>query len=562
MANLITNKDGQLMLLTAFLIIVGVVFYTTILNSMVFSANMPSTGLEVSKQDIREFRQTTESEIRALALTFNMTNETEVVYFENNITSYVESIKKLYSARGSSIEVILNNVSTNQTNTTMSVVGYFVEKKPYTFPAGSLIVPMDENQTNLIGAYGFAYKLVDSSGTTPLNSTRIPVWTILQNAINSSVPGFYVTIETNNNASVPLSGTVMDRKYSGGPFLIDANDINNTLRQAILSEAAIKNIKVHNLTESFFYDKSVQMLNPPRIAVYPEGDSYTINVMEPYYQHGEVPYTDISDDDILNGELYNYDILTIPHQELTATKPGSEVITEIVGWVSNGGFIHVECLGTNTLDYAIEQSSAGSAKPWYGFIGVSGHPKQDTSSIPDQYIKLLDNSTKMNVTSWYNNSPPIPYPGMSDPGAPYNVLAQTNNPKGIFGTSPETGYTKVFALFRNKSMVNPDTNILAYAPLDNQMSSYGYYEDYNKDGIKEPQLMYLEAPYDNGLVVYVAGHDLTEREGDAERLIFESFFAASMRRQEYTVIKVQTINVTIKYSDGKAWFEDTFLINI
>ena len=130
MANIISNKDGQLMLLTAFLIIVGVVFYTTILNSMVFSANMPSTGLEVSKQDIREFRQTTESEIRAAALLINMTNETQVVNFTDYINSYIESIKKLYSARGASVEIILNNVTLNETNSTMVVVGYFVERKP------------------------------------------------------------------------------------------------------------------------------------------------------------------------------------------------------------------------------------------------------------------------------------------------------------------------------------------------------------------------------------------------------------------------------------------------
>lgn len=558
MANIISNKDGQLMLLTAFLIIIGVVFYTTILNSMVFSANMPSTGLEVSKQDIREFRQTTESEIRSAALKINMTNETQVVNFTDYINSYIESIKKLYSARGASVEIILNNVTLNETNSTMVVVGYFVERKPYTFPAGSLIVPMDGNQTNVIGAYGFAYKLVDSSGTTLLNSTQIPVWTILQNAVNSSVPGFYVTIETNNNASVPGSGIVMDRKYSGGPFLIDANDINVTLRQAILSEAALKNIKIHNLTQDFFYDRSVQMSNPPRIAVYPKGDSMTISVMEPYYQDGEVPYNEVSNADILNGSLYNYDILTIPHQEFTSTYPGSAVITEIVGWVSNGGFVHVECAGTDTLDDAIEASSAGSAKPWYGFIGVTR-----SAGISPQYIKLLDNSTKLNATSWFNNSPPLPYSGLADPGAPYNVLAQTNNPNGIFGTNTEGGLTKAFSLHQNSNLVNPGTNILGYANSTTYGPSvYGIYGDYDSDGVKEPQLMYLEAPYDNGLVVYVAGHNLKDRGGDAERLIFESFFAASMRRQEYTVIKVQTINVTIKYSDGKAWFEDTFLINI
>jgi hypothetical protein len=74
--------------------------------------------------------------------------------------------------------------------------------------------------------------------------------------------------------------------------------------------------------------------------------------------------------------------------------------------------------------------------------------------------------------------------------------------------------------------------------------------------------MYLEAPYDNGLVTYVAGHDLSERSDNAERLIFETFFTASMRKTQVMTVSAQTINVTIRYFDGKVWVEDTLLIPI
>lgn len=112
---------------------------------------------------------------------------------------------------------------------------------------------------------------------------------------------------------------------------------------------------------------------------------------------------------------------------------------------------------------------------------------------------------------------------------------------------------------QNPDDVNPATNILGYASYGNGTLTYG---DYDHDGIKEPQLIYAEAPYDNGLVVYIAGHNLKDRSGDAEKLIFESFFTASMRKTDVTVVSAKNINVTIKYDDGKVKYEDTFLISI
>jgi hypothetical protein len=45
MADVIKNDEGQLMLLTVFLIIIGVVSFTSILNSMIFSSNLQSADL-------------------------------------------------------------------------------------------------------------------------------------------------------------------------------------------------------------------------------------------------------------------------------------------------------------------------------------------------------------------------------------------------------------------------------------------------------------------------------------------------------------------------------------
>jgi hypothetical protein len=185
-------------------------------------------------------------------------------------------------------------------------------------------------------------------------------------------------------------------------------------------------------------------------------------------------------------------------------------------------------------------------------------------------MKLLDNATPFNVTPYnasytFNMSPPIPLSGLVHPGAPYDPLAQADNTSGIFGPEIDSNgnyfdaATTAFSLRRNASQVNPDTNILAYSSYANGTPLY---TDANYDGVKEPQLLFADAPYDNGLVIYIAGHNLTMRSGNAERLIFESFFTASMRRQEKTIVAAQNINITIRYFDGKVKYEDTLIISI
>ncbi|VVB87813.1 Uncharacterised protein [uncultured archaeon] len=560
MADVISNDDGQLMLLTVFLIAVGVVSFTTLLNNMVFSANMPSTGLDASKPDIRDLRSLTESEIQKAVYYSNTTvedptNETQVKnYFFNYTKAFNDTIKKAYSVRGASVEVILNNVTFNKTSNNLSVLGYFVDRRNHTFPVGSLVIPMDGNQTNIMKVYGLIYKTVDGSGTSGLNSTSIPVWNILQNPVNSSVPDFYSIMYTNSTTG---DGTVQNRRYSGGPFIIDASDLNDTKRQMILAEAANKSITVHELKSEFYYTQCVKMVAPPRVAVYPEGDSNTRNVMEPYYRDSEVPYTELDQNDILNGNLTKYDILTIPHHDMTSEDPS--VIVDIVGWVANGGILHAECMAIDTMDEAVE-TNAGAAKPWYGFIGING--TGNDLPLSATYLKLLDNATN---GSFFNNSPPMPLPGLANPGAPYSPLTQSSNTSGIFG--PENGATESFSLRRNPSDVNPATNILGYASWGNGTLAYSdYYVDSHGHGghdhIYKPQLIYVEAPYDNGLVVYIGGHNLTERTGNAERLIFESFFAASMKQEAVTVVSAENLNVTIKYDNGKVKYQDTFLINI
>ncbi|MBU3968305.1 MAG: hypothetical protein KKG76_13215 [Euryarchaeota archaeon] len=562
MADVIRDEKGQLMLLTVFMIIIEVVSFTTILNSMIFSANLQSTGLEESKQEIRDFRLITEAEVikaAKYATLLNSTNQTQVSeYFYKYMQSYNDTIKKIYSARGASVEVIINNMSLNETTSNLTVNKYHVEWKNHTFPEGSLVIPMDENQTTnqsrLMRVYGLIYKIVDGSGPSgKLNGTSIPVWTILQNPVNSSVTNFSSTMNT-RNASTLLNSSY--RNYSGGPFLIDVSKLVGGNRDLILNESNNKSIIVHELIEPFYYEQGIEMVVQPKIAIFPESDS----VMEKYYADGEVPYTGLSDNQIQNGNLTNYDILTIPHEDMDTPSSRKNTIIAIEAWVANGGVLHVQCAGTHTMDNAVEKW-AGSRKPWYGFIGINRsvnasnkiHLKNMT------YIKLIDNVTRFNTSYSFNMSPPVSLAGLADPGTPYNPLTQSHNKSGMLGNMTRQSTTPAFSLRRNESQVNPAANILGIAT--NATGTPVYIDaDITLDTFKDAQLMYIEAPYENGLVSYLAGHDQTMREG-GERLIFDNFFAASMRRSLVTTIAAKNINVTIKYYDGKVRYTDTFIIN-
>jgi len=298
MVDLKSNESGQLMLLTGLLIILQVIVYTTLLNNLIFTNNMPSSGLDISKHDIREIRSLTEADVKKAAIyantsVYDPTNQTMVEnYFLSYIYNYSNTINKMYSNRGASVEILLNNVTFNRTISKLTANKYFVEKKPETFPGGSLIIPMDGNQTNIIKVYGLIYKIVDDTNTSGLSSIRIPVYEILQNPINYTVPDFYSTILTDNNPSLTFDNITQYRKYSGGPFIIHNLSINESTRQMILTEASAKSITIHELKEEFTYNYTAKMVVPPRVAFFANEN---VDLMQQYYVDSDVPVTQLSE---------------------------------------------------------------------------------------------------------------------------------------------------------------------------------------------------------------------------------------------------------------------------
>ena len=91
MVDLKSNESGQLMLLTGLLIILQVIVYTTLLNNLIFTNNMPSSGLDISKHDIREIRSLTEADIKKAAnyATTNVSDPTNQTMVEEKFINYI-----------------------------------------------------------------------------------------------------------------------------------------------------------------------------------------------------------------------------------------------------------------------------------------------------------------------------------------------------------------------------------------------------------------------------------------------------------------------------------------
>jgi hypothetical protein len=410
---------------------------------------------------------------------------------------------------------------------------------------------MDGHQNNTLQAYRFVWNIV--------NNTSVPVYAVLQDPVNSSNINFYLNV-TSNNISMPSMGpgTILNRSYSGGPFMIDATNLDNSTLQWIYNESLnfTPNITIHGLSMGggINVDYTVAINEVPSVAVYQD----TENTINKYYFDMMIPYINLSDDDIKEGSLTidNYSVL-LTRANMSAED--KDVVLAIVNWTSDGGVLYAEYLGSATMDAAVESVDNNTAHQWFGFIGINESNYSSVPvSIPPQipngpYIKLINSSSLQNYT------PPMPLAGFVNYGAPFNQLSQTNNTSGMYGPveNHSSGRGVAFTLNNTTDAVNPGTNIIGYLAYPN--GSQIIYDD-DGDGELEYHLAYVEAPFENGRVIYMAGHNISERGIQAERIAGEIFYASVFR--DLIIIDTHNINVTLTYNDGMATFEDTVLLEI
>jgi hypothetical protein len=548
-----TEPNAQLILLSGFIIMLGTLTFVVLLNNLILTANLPAAGLDISKQDIKEFRSLVISEMMyATTATLQYSQDTETTnetllrdYFMNYSDDLSTAVNRVYAARGAAVNVVLNNVTFTSSITNRTVTVQHFRQQSHFFPNKSLIIPMDEHQNNTLQAYRLVWNIV--------NDTGVPVYQVMQNPVNMtniSYDDFYLNLTTDNIFRVSDGpGAVTNRTYSGGAFFVDYRDLNSSIIDWIYDESRSFGpyITVHGLRQEngTTLAKTIVMTDVPGVAIYQDTSGH----LDDYYLDMDIPYSLLDDNDIDNLNsltLENYSVLLL-HQNMTLVNPN--ITRKITNWTADGGVLYAEGESAITMDEAVEFVDNNTAHPWYGFIGITNNTNLSVVSSIDPYIKLI------NASSLLNNASIMPLADLASPGASFNPISQTNNISGMYG--PSSGGVMAFLLNKTASTVNPDTNIIGCAAYPN--GSQILYDD-DGDGQDDYYLSYLEAPFELGRVIYITGDDLRSRGEQAER-IAAAIFYSSVSREELA-LEANNIYVTISYSDGRADYSDTFEITI
>jgi hypothetical protein len=204
-----------------------------------------------------------------------------------------------------------------------------------------------------------------------------------------------------------VSGSKADwlLNYRGGSFLLDIND--KIAAECRLEGVAFNNVSFSESAEIYAYVQSdennmdvIRLDKAPKIAVYvppnfqPWDDAVTLAL-----EYAQVPYDKIWNDELLRGELDNYDWLHLHHEDFTgqygkfyasfsnaqwyidqqiqyeqnAKNNGyskvadmmKDVATTIKNFVGQGGFLFAMCSATDSYDIALAAHNVDIAAQMY-----------------------------------------------------------------------------------------------------------------------------------------------------------------------------------------------------
>ncbi len=222
---IIQDQDAQFMLLAGFIIAIGLVITTVMLNSIIFEGNM-AVGGELSKNEIVNMMQITEDEIKAAyrnATAPGGTKDNAITNFNN----FSANLPKMFALHGGVVNVIWDIENWNSTR-----YANFTENG---MPAGAanwmVIAGVNVNSVDV-----FEFKNVNILPGTSFkvearNPAGIAVWSVEFNNSGSNF-GYNVTnlINTTYGSSLPpdidLNSTQYYFRQSASPGPISINIIN------------------------------------------------------------------------------------------------------------------------------------------------------------------------------------------------------------------------------------------------------------------------------------------------------------------------------------------------
>jgi hypothetical protein len=309
-----------------------------------------------------------------------------------------------------------------------------------------------------------------------------------------------ITIESSSRKVLNIT---IDSKDYSVPSSIFEEDIS------LLHNDTARKVTVHKITSEFIYPYTTWLTGSPRIAVYPKHGT-----MRNYYSDSGISYSLLNNESITNGDLRNFDILIIPHTNITEDNMNDDVARNVTEWVSDGGVLLAECASITGIDDRVEDVDQDN-HPWYGFIGAK-HQGDNTNNTV-QFIGF--NPEQDNFQ----------YIDLSQTNGSYlHPLAQSYTGDG---TLPGTdGTISAFSLkgILSSGNINPDNSILA-VPQGGGVGELSY-----------PKVTFIEAPFDKGTVIYLAGHDQSTFSQQRERLIFNSIlYSTTAKVYSYGLLEIR-----------------------
>ncbi len=547
------NNRGQLMLLTAFLMAVGLVIIIILANNVLYGLNLPALINPQERIRIESSISIFEDQVDELGNYFAQNNEIS----EENATDILKKqmlnvsdlFEDIYASHGIALDV---DVDTSKTRVQRELVtgdsyrrGAVVNMESHTFSEGSLVIAVDDNQwflndsddsndLKIMRVFGLVYRTLNhrDENSTSLDDTSIPVYRLIQDSRGEARDGtndpIGIPYKTQLNVSRVINGETASNvsqfkgytNFSGGPFIIDSSGISVSQKATIFSEAKKMNLDIYFLNESLTYDHTTKMVGAPRVAVYPE--AWQTGTQDYFQLAGltDDEYTLLNTTEIEQGALNNEDVLFIPHDDPTDSLDPHANLTStaannILHWVSRGGVYYTECYGVETIDDVIEQADM-NLHPWYGFVGVKD--SSDIGSTNNGTIQ--DNIFNSNTTLF---------------------ASQTYTPDGeVYKMGGET------PSFTFRSDKNPHT-----VPLVNA-----------SDGSTATALSY--APFDNGHVIYFGGHDQTESGGVTTPERLSLLTDALLLSNTTKIVPAYTLyfNASLNYSDGSTTFYKQLNISV
>ncbi len=271
-----------------------------------------------------------------------------------------------------------------------------------------------------------------------------------------------------------------------------------------------KKVTVHKSVENFNYTHTTWLTGRPRIAVYPNHGT-----MRNYYSDSGITYTVLDNNSITNGDLRNFDILIIPHTNITEDNMDNDTARNVTEWVSDGGVLLAECASITGIDERAEAVDPDNHS-WYGFIGVKHEVGYNTNNTV-QFIGIGDGQGNFDYFNYSQTNRSYLHP-----------LAQSCTEDG---TLPGTdGTISAFYLkgLLSSGNINSDNSIMI-VPQNDAGNDVAY-----------PKITFIEAPFDRGTVIYLAGHDQSTYSQQRERLIFNSIlYSTTAKVYSYGLLEIR-----------------------